>query len=88
MSIMFMVDVLCHKVHGGTRATDIREKVEKASTLAAKNRKNYGENFQTVLFFDEANTSEAIGVIKEFLCDKIAGTNGLHMIAACNPYRK
>jgi hypothetical protein len=27
----------------------------------------------TVLFFDEANTTEAIGVIKEIMCDKSLG---------------
>jgi hypothetical protein len=27
-------------------------------------------NMFTVLFFDEANTTEAIGVIKEIMCDK------------------
>jgi len=48
----------------------------------------------TVLFFDEANTTEAIGLIKEIMCDKsIAGKplklcENLKMIAACNPYRK
>jgi hypothetical protein len=48
----------------------------------------------TVLFFDEANTTEAIGVIKEIMCDKSLGGNPiqihkkLKIIAACNPYRK
>lgn len=48
----------------------------------------------TVLFFDEANTTEAIGVIKEVMCDKtlngrpIDTAHGLQLIAACNPYRK
>lgn len=48
----------------------------------------------TVLFFDEANTTEAIGVIKEIMCDKtIQGRpieihQRLKIVAACNPYRK
>lgn len=48
----------------------------------------------TVLFFDEANTTEAIGVIKEIMCDKTLGGKPmelhqrLKMVAACNPYRK
>jgi hypothetical protein len=29
----------------------------------------------TVLFFDEANTTEAIGVIKEIMCDKSLNTS-------------
>ncbi|CAC5422253.1 RNF213 [Mytilus coruscus] len=48
----------------------------------------------TVLFFDEANTTEAIGVIKEIMCDKSLGGKPIHIheqlkiVAACNPYRK
>ena len=44
------------------------------------------------MFFDEANTSEAIGLIKEIMCDnRIRGepiTEMIKFIAACNPYRK
>ena len=48
----------------------------------------------TVLFFDEANTTEAIGLIKEIMCDKsmegkkLKLCENLKMVAACNPYRK
>lgn len=48
----------------------------------------------TVLFFDEANTTEAIGAIKEIMCDKtlkgrqIEIHQRLKIVAACNPYRK
>lgn len=51
-------------------------------------------NMFTVLFFDEANTTEAIGVIKEIMCDKSLGGKAIQLhkrlkiIAACNPYRK
>ena len=48
-----------------------------------------------MLFFDEANTTSAIGLIKEIMCDmRMAGKRlnlascGLQIIAACNPYRK
>jgi hypothetical protein len=37
--------------------------------MARKNAANY-PYMDTVLFFDEANTTEAIGVIKEIMCDK------------------
>ena len=44
------------------------------------------------MFFDEANTSEAIGLIKEIICDnRIRGNpikEKIKFIAACNPYRK
>ena len=46
----------------------------------------------TVVFFDEANTTDAIGLIKEIMCDRrIHGKSvsaDLKFIAACNPYRK
>lgn len=52
-----------------------------------------GSKDQTVLFFDEANTSDAIGLIKEVIMDEsINGEKlekcGLVVIAACNPYRR
>lgn len=47
-----------------------------------------------ILFFDEANTTESIGLIKEIMCDQtcqgraIDFGRGLKIIAAVNPYRK
>ena len=45
-----------------------------------------------MVFFDEANTSDAIELIKEVMCDRrIRGRkikNDVKFIAACNPYRK
>lgn len=72
---------------------DLIDHVTKAQELAENNRKKY-PNMSTVLFFDEANSTEAIGTIKEILCDyRINGVQlnrncGLKIIAACNPYRK
>ena len=49
---------------------------------------------QTVLFFDEANTTEDIGLIKEIMCDltikgaPLSDMHELKLIAAGNPYRK
>uniref|UniRef100_A0A3Q1AXV9 RING-type E3 ubiquitin transferase n=1 Tax=Amphiprion ocellaris TaxID=80972 RepID=A0A3Q1AXV9_AMPOC len=80
------------KVHGGTTAEMIYRKVREAEALAHKNRKMH--NLDTILFFDEANTTEAIFAIKEILCDQtVRGEplkvhSGLKIIAACNPYRK
>ena len=46
---------------------------------------------EVVVFFDEANTTEAIGLIKEIMCDRqLFGkpiSKNLRFIAACNPYR-
>ena len=44
------------------------------------------------MFFDEANTTEAIGLIKEIMCDnRIRGEvvkENIKFIAACNPYKR
>lgn len=89
-------------MHGGTKSADIIRKVEKAEEIARQNAELIGKHkylkkfkhMYTVLFFDEANTTEAIGVIKEIMCDKtIQGRpieihQRLKIVAACNPYRK
>ncbi|KAM4526288.1 E3 ubiquitin-protein ligase rnf213-beta [Fundulus diaphanus] len=80
------------KVHGGTTAEMIYRKVREAEVLAYENQRKH--NLDTVLFFDEANTTEAIFAIKEILCDQtvkgepLRPQSGLKIIAACNPYRK
>ncbi|XP_072046322.1 E3 ubiquitin-protein ligase rnf213-alpha-like [Amphiura filiformis] len=80
-------------VHGGTTSNDIFRKIEKAQKIAIKNKRDHGVD--TVLFFDEANTTEAIGLIKEIMCDgRVKGRpidmadGALKVIAACNPYRR
>ena len=76
-------------MHGGTTEPDVTKAVEKAEEVA---KENALRNVDTVLFFDEANTSEAIGLIKEVMCDRrIHGhaiSGNIKFIAACNPYRK
>ena len=65
------------------------KKVEEAEELATVNRE---KGISTILFFDEANTTEAIGLIKEVMCDRhVHGreiSEHVNFIAACNPYRK
>ncbi|KAG9491250.1 hypothetical protein GDO78_006558, partial [Eleutherodactylus coqui] len=79
------------KVHGGTTAEMIYQKILDAQEIAHSNK---ADGCDTVLFFDEANTTEAISSIKEALCDNtvdgepLEEHSGLHIIAACNPYRK
>ena len=72
----------------------MKRRVEQAVKLAQKNHKER-RGLETVLFFDEANTTSAIGLVKEIMCDmRMAGKRlnlascGLQIIAACNPYRK
>ena len=99
--------ILMHvKVHGGTTTEIIKKKLEEAILLAQSNfqtlyaRRNFtGRKIgdipaSCILFFDEANTTEAIGLIKEIMCDSSCNGNkidfryGLKIIAACNPYKK
>ena len=86
---------VCVQVHGGTTGEDIMNKVRKAEKVAQQNAAAIGHRpVYTVLFFDEANTTEAVGVIKEVMCDgtldgqQITLSQSLKMVAACNPYRK
>ena len=80
------------QVHGGTSHKDIEKKVEEAEEMA---RRNESLGIDTVLFFDEANTTDALGMIKEVMVDRRVngrkigvGLKRLRFIAACNPYRK
>ncbi|XP_061169274.1 E3 ubiquitin-protein ligase rnf213-alpha-like [Saccostrea echinata] len=87
-------NMILMKVHGGTRRSDIIRKVLDAERIAQENTANYGQRLYTVLFFDEANTTEAIGLIKEIMCDRsmegepLKLCQTLKIVAACNPYRK
>lgn len=80
------------KVHGGTTPDVIYAKVQEAESIASLNKTKH--DLDSVIFFDEANTTEAISCLKEVLCDnsvqghKLKPQTGLQVIAACNPYRK
>ncbi|XP_066922902.1 E3 ubiquitin-protein ligase rnf213-alpha-like [Clytia hemisphaerica] len=83
-------NMLLVKVHGGITMDDIRQRVVKALEMAEANNQT-----NTVLFLDEANTTDAIGLIKEVMVDKMLfgkplaiAQYGLDIIAACNPYRQ
>ena len=77
------------QVHGGTTENDIIQAVNRAQAHAGQNSLH---NLNTVLFFDEANTTDAIGLVKEIMCDhRMNGkpiSKDVKFIAACNPYRK
>ncbi|CAM4568990.1 unnamed protein product [Lepidochelys olivacea] len=79
------------RVHGGTSSKIIHQKVKEAIELACYNEETH--NMDTVLFFDEANTTEAVFAIKEVLCDQSVNgepisTTRLKVVAACNPYKR
>lgn len=77
------------QVHGGTTEKDVIQCVKEAEVAALENRKH---KIDTVVFFDEANTSDVISLIKEIMCDgRCRGKlvpPFLKFVAACNPYRK
>ena len=84
-------NVVTVKVHGGITVPVIQEEMLKAVRLAQQNRQRYG--IDTMLFLDEANTTEAIYAIKEYVCDgtingEVVDAPGLRVICACNPYKK
>ena len=67
--------------------------VERAEEVATRNmRLSKEQNISVIVFFDEANTTDAIGRIKEIMCDRrLCGkpiTDNLKFIAACNPYKQ
>ncbi len=80
------------KAHGGVTEENIHTIVHRAINRARAN-KQLGVNL-TVLFFDEANTTNAIGTIKEVMCDRLVNglpipdDIGLQFVAAVNPYRE
>ena len=79
------------QIHGGITDQDVEDFV-KAAERAAEANKATDPRLSTVVFFDEANTTESIGLIKEIMCDRRmngrAVSKDLKFIAACNPYRK
>ena len=85
-------NLLIMKIHGGTTEKEIIDSVLKAQTIAKYNIEKFG--IDTIVFFDEANTSQNISLIKEIMCDhriygkQIPRNNRLQFIAACNPYRR
>ena len=85
-------NMLILKIHGGTSSDDINRTVQKAISAA---RRNSAVGVKpTVVFFDEANTTQAIGTIKTVMCDRhvegvpIPDDIGLQFVAAVNPYRE
>ena len=86
------INLLVMKTHGGITKQNIYDMVLNAMKQARYN-KDHGIS-QTVIFFDEANTTNAIGTIKEVMCDRlvngvpIPNDIGLQFVAAVNPYRE
>jgi len=87
--VFSVIECVFYKVHGGITEDNIKQFIKKAEDFAKINEK---KGLDTCVFFDEANTTDAIGLIKEVLCDRTLCGNpvshSLKFIAACNPYKK
>ena len=69
------------------------KQIEKGDGGSSGQKKPFNpDNHHVVLFFDEANTTNSLEVIKEVMCDRrLDGckiTENIKFVAACNPYRK
>ncbi len=98
----FKKNLIHVKIHGGTSAQQIINDLEAAEELSRLNSNKLiadgvtpSSNIITsILFLDEANTTEHVGLIKEIMCDltvqgrPIDVKHGLKIVAAVNPYRK
>lgn len=66
-------------------------KAEGSKGLKNVNKKESETKLGTVLFFDEANTTNFVDLIKEIMCDRTLHGRSIHkdvrVVAACNPYR-
>ncbi|XP_078382607.1 E3 ubiquitin-protein ligase rnf213-alpha-like isoform X3 [Oculina patagonica] len=84
-------NMLLMKIHGGTTYKDVERNVLHAEAMALQNEQR-NKNVDTVLFFDEANTTDALGMIKEIMVDRRCNgrplSDRLKFIVACNPYRR
>jgi hypothetical protein len=74
-------------VHGGVEDSDIITFMNNSINVA----RNISENERIIVFLDEINTCNCMGLFKEIVCDR--SMNGINLpdnikiIAACNPYR-
>ena len=85
-------NMLILKTHGGVTEENIYSIVNRAIARARDNKEKGVQ--LTILFFDEANTTNAIGTIKGVMCDRLVNgvpipdDIGLQFVAAVNPYRQ
>ena len=79
------VEVFKTKGAKGVRQAVVR-RAEESTTLYLD-----GTKLGTILFFDEANTTDHVDLIKEIMCDHTLYGRRIHkdvrVVAACNPYR-
>lgn len=86
-------NMILMKVHGGLSKKTINQKVDEALKIAHENYHHHNVKM-TVMFFDEANTTSWIHLIKDIVVDRINNGKSLPLdstlqFAICvNPYRK
>nr|XP_039269384.1 E3 ubiquitin-protein ligase rnf213-beta-like [Styela clava] len=82
--------LITRKVYGGVTASDIQKSVKEAEKVWSQSKTDQDTR---LIFFDEANTTEAIYAIKEVMCDNTFDGEAVAMknttiIAACNPHKE
>ena len=79
------------RVHGGVTSAMISDKIAEAEEQAKVN-KAINDKFETIVFFDEANATSEIDLIREIMCNHTINgrriNSSIRFIAAVNPYRK
>ena len=79
------------RVHGGITSRMISDKIIEAEEQALIN-KTIDDRFETIVFFDEANATSEIDLIREIMCNHTINgrriNSSIRFIAAVNPYRK
>ena len=79
------VEAFKRKGAKGSKISRLR-RTEESTTLYLD-----GTKLGTILFFDEANTTDHVDLIKEIMCDHTLYGRKIHedvrVVAACNPYR-
>ena len=78
-------------MHGGVTSAIISDKIAEAEEQAIIN-KAVDDKFETIVFFDEANATSEIDLIREIMCNHTINgrriNSSIRFIAAVNPYRK
>jgi hypothetical protein len=79
------------RVHGGVTSAMISDKIAEAEWQAVIN-KAVDNDLETIVFFDEANATSEIDLIREIMCNHTINgrriNSSIRFIAAVNPYRK
>jgi hypothetical protein len=91
LCLLLRLPLRVFNVHGGVTDTEVMAFMRTCCDEADE-RMTYGlGDSRLIVFFDEINTCNSMGLFKEMLCDGWLGSRklprNLKIVAACNPYR-